>query len=176
MTLVPIPTDAIHLGETAATLLSEAEAEEQATVKVLRTQQKMTVGAFETYRDALQNLETDTRVTQESVSKLNTEADDNRELIKTASEITASGVDIARQEAKAAVDEGMDEFLAVLSFTLQALGIDEKQLALQVNIDRIDPNRGIYLPCDFVSKLAEIHARMGVAREASTDGPVLRSV
>ena len=74
---------------------------------------------------------------------------------------------MARQEAKAAVDEGMDDLLAVLSFTLQALGIDEQSLALQINTDRIDPRRGIFLTRDFVSKLAEIHARMGANREAS---------
>lgn len=65
----------------------------------------------------------------------------------------------------------------VLSCTLQAMGIDETQLALQVNTDRIDPNRGISLTRDFLSKLAEIHAHMGARRE-KTDllEPLARNV
>lgn len=143
------------------------EALQQQSLALLKNNQDAINGSFETYRRALADLQDQTNNASRSVGALNTAAQDNRELIKTASEITEAAVDVARQEAKAAVDEGMDDMLAVLSFTLQALGIDEAQLALQVNTDRIDPHRGIYLTRDFVSKLAEIHARMGANREAS---------
>ena len=146
---------------------------QQEALQLLRNQQLMMNGSFETYRDALFDLETDTRVAQENVGKLNTTASESREVVEQASRIQETAIDIARQEAKAAVEKGMDEFLAVLSFTLQALGIDEKHLALQVNTDTIEPNKGVYLSREFVAKLAEIHAGMGKARDLTTDGPLL---
>ena len=162
-----------ELTSKANALLSDAEDQKQASITLLRNQQDMVNGSFETYRRALATLQEETNQASRSVGALNTAAQDNRELIATAANISEEAVNIAGLEAKKAVEEGMTEMLAVLSLALEAMGIDEKSLALQLNTDSVDPNRGIFLTREYLRRVKDIYAAKGNARDADIDGPLL---
>ena len=157
----------------ADAMLAEAEAQKQASISVLRTQQDAINGSFETYRVALADLQQQTNDASTAVGRLNAEAQDNRELIRTAGEITETAIDIAGLEAKKAVDEAMDETLALLSVAMEAMGITEESLALQMNADQIQPDRGVFLTREFLRRIKDIHSGKGSARDASIEGPLL---
>ena len=70
---------------------------------------------------------------------MNTAAQDNREIIATAANISEEVVNISGLEENKAVDQGMDEMLTVLSLALRDIGIDEQSLALQLNVDQVKP-------------------------------------
>ncbi len=146
---------------------------QQQSLALLKNNQEQINGSFETYRRALADLQAQTNDASRSVGALNTAAQDNRELIATAANISEEAVNIAGLEAKKAVDEGMTEMLAVLSLALEAMGIDEKSLALQLNTDSVDPNRGIFLTREYLRRVKDIYAGKGNARDADIEGPLL---
>ena len=146
---------------------------QQQSLALLKNNQEQINGSFETYRRALADLQAQTNDASRSVGALNTAAQDNREIIATAANISEEAVNIAGLEAKKAVEEGMTEMLAVLSLALEAMGIDEKSLALQLNTDSVDPNRGIFLTREYLRRVKDIYAAKGNARDADIDGPLL---
>ena len=67
----------------------------------------------------------------------------------------------------------MDETLALLSVAMEAMGIREEDLALQLNTDEVDPNRGIFLTREYLRRVKDIHSGKGNARDADIEGPLL---
>ena len=127
----------------------------------------MVNGSFETYRRALTGLQEETNQASRSVGALNTDAQDNRELIATAANISEEAVNIAGLEAKKAVDQGMDEMLAVLSLALEAMDITEEALVLQLNADQVQPDRGVFLTREYLRWVKDIYAAKDNARNRS---------
>ena len=146
---------------------------QQEALQLLRNQQLMINGSFETYRDALFDLENDTRVAQETVGQLNTTASESREVVEQAGRIQEAAVDIARQEARAESERLTDEFLALIGVAFEVMGIDEQQLALQLNSDEVMPNRGVFLTREYLRRVKDLTSGKGDARDASIDGPLL---
>ena len=146
---------------------------QQEALQLLRNQQLMVNGSFETYRNALFDLETDTRVAQENVGRLNTTASESREVVEQASRIQETAIDIARQEAKAETEKLTDEFLALIGVAFEAMGITEEQLAIQLNTDELEPNRGVFLTREYLRRVKDLTSGKGEARDASIDGPLL---
>ena len=146
---------------------------QQEALQLLRNQQLMMNGSFETYRNALFDLETDTRVAQETVGQLNTTASESREVVEQASRIQETAIDIARQEAKAETEKLTDEFLALIGVAFEVMGIDEKQLALQLNSDEVMPNRGVFLTREYLRRVKDLTSGKGDARDKTIDGPLL---
>ena len=146
---------------------------QQEALQLLRNQQLMVNGSFETYRNALFDLETDTRVAQENVGKLNTTASESREVVEQASRIQETAIDIARQEAKAETEKLTDEFLALIGVAFEVMGITEEQLAIQLNTDELEPNRGVFLTREYLRRVKDLTSGKGDARDASIDGPLL---
>ena len=157
----------------AADLLSEAEAVRGASVQLVRNQKEAINGSFETFGFALEDLQEQVNQASAAVGELNTAAQDNRETIATAANISEEAVNIAGLEAKKAVDQGMEEMLAVLSVALEAMGINEQSLAIQLNTDEIDPNRGVFLTREYIRRILAIHSGKGNARDADIEGPLL---
>ena len=94
-------------------------------------------------------------------------------MIATAANISEEAINIAGLEAKKAVDEGMEDMLAILSLALEVMGINEKALALQLNTDEVDPNRGVFLTREYPRRVKDIHSGKGNARDADIEGPLL---
>ena len=149
------------------------EALQQQSLALLKNNKDMINGSFESYSRAIADLQAQTNEASLAVGRLNSEAQDNRELIRTAANISEEAVNIAGLEAKKAVDQGMDEMLAVLSVALEAMGINEQSLALQLNTDEIDPNRGVFLTREYIRRILAIHSGKGNARDADIEGPLL---
>ena len=135
------------------------------SLALLKNNQEQINGSFETYRRALADLQAQTNDASRSVGALNTAAQDNRELIATAANISEQAINIAGLEAKKAVDQGMEEMLAVLSLALEVMGINEKALALQLNTDEVDPNLGVFLTREYLRRVKDIYAAKGNARD-----------
>ena len=163
--------DALQL--TAQDLMAEAEAQKQASVDVLRNQQELLNGSFESYRDALAVLEEQANATEVKVGKLNTLASESAEVVTAAANIRESAVDIARQEARAEMEKTRQEFLALMSLALEAMGVDERTLALQLNSDEADPNRGIFLTSEYLRRLTKIQQGKETNRQATFEGVLL---
>ena len=161
------------LQTTAAELLAEAEAARAASIQIAKNEQELINGAFSTYGLALEDLQQQVNDASTRVGELNAEATENRDLIRTASQITETAIDIAGQEAKKAVNEGMDEMLALLSLALEVMGIDETQLNLQLSSDELQPNSGVYLTREYLRRVKDIHTGKGEARDASITGPLV---
>ena len=53
------------------------------------------------------------------------------------------------------------------------MGINEQSLALQLNTDEIDPNRGVFLTREYIRRILAIHSGKGNARDADIEGPLL---
>ena len=151
----------------------EGERLQQQSLALLKNNQDQINGSFESYSRAIADLQGQTNEASLAVGRLNSEAQDNRELIRTAANISEEAVNIAGLEAKKAVDQGMDEMLAVLSVALEAMGINEQSLALQMNTDEIDPNRGVFLTREYIRRILAIHSGKGNARDADIEGPLL---
>ena len=151
----------------------EGERLQQQSLALLKNNKDMINGSFESYSRAIADLQAQTNEASLAVGRLNSEAQDNRELIRTAANISEEAVNIAGLEAKKAVDQGMDEMLAVLSVALEAMGINEQSLALQMNTDEIDPNRGVFLTREYIRRILAIHSGKGNARDADIEGPLL---
>ena len=149
------------------------EALQQQSLALLKNNKDLINGSFESYSRAIADLQGQTNEASLAVGRLNSEAQDNRELIRTAANISEEAVNIAGLEAKKAVDQGMDEMLAVLSVALEAMGINEQSLALQMNTDEIDPNRGVFLTREYIRRILAIHSGKGNARDADIEGPLL---
>ena len=54
--------------------------------------------------------------------------------------------------------------LAILSLALEVMGINEKALALQLNTDEVDPNRGVFLTREYLRRVKDIYTAKGNAR------------
>ncbi|KZR92118.1 hypothetical protein MITS9509_01576 [Synechococcus sp. MIT S9509] len=143
------------------------------SLALLKNNQEQINGSFETYRRALADLQAQTNDTSRSVGALNTAAQDNRELIATAANISEEAINIAGLQAKKAVDEGMEDMLAILSLALEVMSINEKALALQLNTDEFAPNRGVFLTREYLRRVKDIHSGKGNARDADIEGPLL---
>ena len=156
-----------ELTSKANALLSDAEDQKQASITLLHNQQDMVNGSFETYRRALTGLQEQTNQASRSVGALNADAQDKRELIATAANISEEAVNIAGLEAKKAVDQGMDEMLAVLSLALEAMDITEEALVLQLNADQVQPDRGVFLTREYLRWVKDIYAAKDNARNKS---------
>ena len=63
-----------------------------------------------------------------------------------------------------AVNEGMEDMLAILSLAPEVMGINEKALALQLNTDEVDPNRGVFLTREYLRRVEDIYTAKGNAR------------
>ncbi|QNI55178.1 hypothetical protein SynBIOSE41_02687 [Synechococcus sp. BIOS-E4-1] len=146
---------------------------QQQSLALLKNNQEQINGSFETYRRALADLQQQTNDASRSVGALNTAAQDNRELINKAANITEEAINIAGLEAKKAVDEGMEDLLSIQSVALEVMGISEQQLALQLNTDEVDPNRGVFLTREYLRRVKDIHRGKGNARDADIEGPLL---
>ena len=165
--------DALQLA--AQDLMDEAAAQKQASIDVLKNQQELLNGSFESYRDALAVLEEQTNATEVKVGNLNTLASESAEVVTAAANIRESAVDIARQVARAEMEQTRQEFLALMSLALEAMGVDERTLALHLNSDEADPNRGIFLTSEYLRRLTKIQQGKETRRLASSDGDSPRS-
>ncbi|WP_066907293.1 MULTISPECIES: hypothetical protein [unclassified Synechococcus] len=134
------------------------------SLALLKNNQEQINGSFATYRRALADLQEQTNDASRSVGALNTAAQDNREIIATAANITEEAINIAGLEAKKAVDEGMEDLLSILSLALEVMGINEKALALQLNTDEFAPNRGVFLIREYLRRVKDIYTAKGNAR------------
>ena len=134
-----------QLQTSAVALLDDAQQAREASVKTIRNQQEAINALFSGYRDSLGDLEDQTNAAAAAVGLLNTAAEDNRETIATAANISEEAQNIARQEAKAAVDSGMDEILGLLTVALEVMGIDEQSLNFQLNSDETRSDNGVFL-------------------------------
>lgn len=161
-----------QLQTSAVALLDEAQQARQASVQTIRNQQEAINALFSGYRDSLGDLEDQTNAAAAAVGLLNTAAEDNRETIATAANISEAAVNIASLEAKKATDEAMDEILSILSVALEALGVKEEDLALQMNADE-STGKGIYLTREFLRRLKAIHSSKRDARDSRIEGPLL---
>ena len=61
----------------------------------------------------------------------------------------------------------MDEMLAVLSLALEAMGITEEALVLQLNADQVQPDRGVFLTREYLRWVKDIYAAKDNARNKS---------
>lgn len=161
-----------QLQSSAVELLDEAQQARQASVQTIRNQQEAINALFSGYRDSLGDLEDQTNAAAAAIGLLNTAAEDNRETIATAANISEEAVNIASLEAKKATDEAMDEILSILSVALEALGVKEEDLALQMNADE-STGKGVYLTREFLRRLKAIHSSKRDARDSSIEGPLL---
>jgi len=86
-------------------------------------------------------------------------------LIANVANISELAINIAGLEAKKKVDEGMEDMLAILSLALQVMGINDKALALQLNTDEVDPNRGVFLTREYLRGVKCIYVAKGNAKD-----------
>ena len=48
-----------------------------------------------------------------------------------------------------------------------------EQLAIQLNTDELEPNRGVFLTREYLRRVKDLTSGKGEARDASIDGPLL---
>lgn len=157
-------SDLLGLTTAMAEAAKTGEQLQKQSLALLKNNQEQINGSFATYRRALADLQEQTNDASRSVGALNTAAQDNRGMIATAANISEEAINIAGLEAKKAVDEGMEDMLAILSLALEVMGIDEKALALQLNTDEVDPNRGVFLTRESLRRVKDIYTAKGNAR------------
>ena len=145
---------------TRATAMAEAaaigEELQQQALNLLRNQQQMMNGSFETYASELQRLRDQTNLATVEVGELNTAAQDNREVIEQAANIRQEAVNIARQEAQAEVQEARNDFLDFMALSLRALGITEADLAATANAIAVDPTAKANIGRETVERFIQV--------------------
>ena len=154
---------------TRATAMAEAaaigEELQQQALNLLRNQQLMMNGSFETYASELQRLRDETNSAIVEVGELNTAAEDNREVIEQAANIREEAVNIARQEANSAVSEMRDEFLDLMALSLRALGLTEMDLITTANAIEVEPNNSATIRRSSVERFIEVSRSVNASIE-----------
>ena len=155
------------LQATVGLLATEVETLQQQVIALLRNQQQMINGSFETYSAELQRLRDETNSATVAVGALNTSAQDNREVIEQAANIREESINIAGQEATKAVGEMRDEFLDLMTLSLRALGLSEIDLIQTANAIAVEPSNTATIRRASVERFIEISRKTNAAIEAA---------
>ena len=154
---------------TRATAMAEAAAVgeelQQQALDLLRNQQAAMNGSFETYSAELERLSLRTNNAIVEVQELNTEAQDNRDVIQQAANIQEDAVNIAQQAAREEIQETREQFLDLMALSLRALGLRESDLIATANAIEVAPNDSGTIRRATVERFIEVSSKTNAAIE-----------
>ena len=153
------------LQATVSGLVIEVETLQQQAIALLKNQQQMINGSFESYSGELQRLRDQTNLATVEVRQLNSTAQNNREVIEQAANNKEEAVTIAAQEASRATEEMRGDFLDLMAISLQALGLREADLIAIANAIEVAPNDSGTIRRASVERFIEISSKATAAIE-----------
>ena len=154
------------LAADSSEFLSKAAELREQSMQLIRNQQQMINGSFQSFSPFINSIRQDTNDLSTRVGELNAEISANAETVRQAAQIKESAVDIARQTAEQESAEMRTEFYGVVNAILQALGLDRSAALQALNQAEVMGSNGVVLTRQEIAYYASIYSRASDTKAA----------
>lgn len=146
------------LAAESSDFLSRAAELREQSLQLIRNQQMMINGSFQSFQPVISQLRTDTNSLTTRVGELNAEISASADTVRQATRITDAAVDIARQTAASEISAMRTEFYGVVNTLLQAFGLDRSAALQALNQAEVMGSGGVVLTRQEIAYYASIYS------------------